>query len=711
MNSSREILIAVFDAARRIEEPVARRAFVDWALRDEPEEARRMHAMLAEDDAAQAWFRRAEGALAGLAEEVSEAGASALPAQWVETTELDDLSRSLAPRYSILQTIGGGGGGLVFLAEQLLPVQRKVAVKLLQSGLESPDFIAAFRREQQVLASMNHPNIAAIFDAGTTNSGRPYLVMEFVEGVNLTRYCDDRRLTLRQRLDLFLQVCSAIGYAHRKGIIHRDLKPANILVVHADEQPLPKVIDFGIADVGERAGDTSRACGTPTYMSPEPSDSGTLADIYSLGVVLYELLAGPPPWSPRRLAEPAMPVASRLSALEAPSLAKLAGLRGLKPHELPTRLKGDLEAIIAKAIAPDPRLRYDTVDSLATDIRRHSDGLPVKARPASRRYIAACFFARHRLVCFSGAAILLAMVIGTVVAVSFSIREHRARRESERARAKVAELFVAASARENITRAAILLGQKKIGEADALLKQTPVSGIEPSTEAAYVFRLLGERNAVLGRWKEASECCERLRLANRLVPAESIVSGFDFLFGVPAILEAGEVNLYKSLRQEMLERLPAPKSLSTAEHMVKGCLLIPADRAMLDALRPMADRLRPKGGGYSTTNAWAAMATMLFDFRDGRFQSARDGADRTLRFARIPSCRAAILCIRAMAEHALGDDDAARSDLAGAGAMIRQASPRVIVENPSDYDASEGSWAAWAIARILHREASALVAR
>lgn len=711
MGQNPEIEVAVFDAASRIEDAAERKAFIDWAFRDAPEEAQRMNAAFMAEGKAQRWFQRAEDSLTSLSSEIASSGELELADQWFETTELDDLSQSIAPRYTILRRLGGGSGGQIFLAEQLQPVQRKVAIKLLHSGLESPIFLAAFQSEQQILAAMNHPNIAAILDAGKTFSGRPFLVMEFIDGVHITKYCDARCLTLRQRLDLFLQVCSAIQYAHQKGIIHRDLKPANILIAHADSHPLPKVIDFGIANISESSADTPQPAGTPAYMSPEQAaggtDADTLVDVYSLGVMLYELLAGTPPWSPHRLEQSASPVTHQLASLAEPALAKLADRRGLKPRDLAARLHGDLEAIVAKAIAIDRRQRYDTVDSLASDIHRHLGCFPVTARPASPRYIAGCFFTRNRLACCAIAAIALAMVLGTLISVKFSIREYQARHEAELARAKVVDLLAQASARENITRAAILLEQKQIEEADALLQQTPVSEIAPSTEAAYVFRLLGERNAMLGRWQQASECYGHLMMANRLVPAERVAKGNDFVFGMPAILEAGDVELYDTVREDLLKRLPATNDTQVAENMVKSCLLTPLTPATLHTLRPMADRLR----GKSLNNEWCAFCVASFDLRDGRLQSAHDIASRGAELSRNASRRACCVIIRAMAAKALGRTDAARQDLAEASAMIKKAASRVIVEDQSAYDASQGSWAAWAIARTLHREATVRMAR
>ena len=702
--------VAIFDAASGIEDPAERRDFIDWVFRDFPEEAQRMNTILGSESAARSWLQRAENSLADLTTEIQGARSLQLQDHLLESAELDDLSQSVAPRYTILHPIGGGSGGQVYLVEQLQPVQRKVAIKLLRSGLETPVFIAAFQREQQILAAMNHPGIAAILDAGITHSGRPYLVMEYIEGARITDYCDTRHLTIRQRLDLFLEVCSAVQHAHQKGIIHRDLKPSNILITHADSRPLPKVIDFGIASAGEGRGDLQQVTGTPGYMSPEQatpgSDVDTLSDVFSLGVVFYELLAGQVPWAPHRLLRAAPAASSRLSCLPSKTLTAIAGFRQLGPRDLIARLRGDLDAIIAKAINLDRRQRYDTVEALASDIIRHKRRYPIKARSASRRYIASCFLVRNRLACLAGAAVILAVSLGAVISVNYFFLERRALKESEANRAKTAALLAQASARENITRAAILLEQNQFEAADAVLRQSPLSKIEPSTEAAYVFRFLGERNALLGRWKEASECYSRLMMANRFVPIEQVAKGNDFLFGMPVMLEAGDIASYKALREDLFARLPKTNDSLVAERMVKSCLLIPPPSGMLGPLRPMADRLRING-----FNEWFAFDTALFDFRDGRFQSAREIAARSAPKIKNPPCRIGMVIIGAMSAHELGDTDAARRDLIEASTMIEKSTARVIVEDYRAYDSSQGSWAAWAIARILHREATSCIGR
>jgi serine/threonine protein kinase len=299
--------------------------------------------------------------------------------------------------YKLLEQIGEGGCGVVYMAEQEEPVRRRVALKIIKAGMDSKSVIARFEAERQALAMMDHPNIAKVFDAGATETGRPYFVMELVRGVKITDYYDEKRLPPRERLDLFVAVCHAVQHAHQKGIIHRDLKPSNILVTINDGLPVPKVIDFGIAKAttGEKLTDKTvftafeQFIGTPAYMSPEQAvmtslDIDTRSDIYALGVLLYELLTGLTPFDAKELLavglnemrrtiqekEPNSP-STRLSSLPGNELSTAAHRRGLEAPRLVTELRGDLDWIVMKCLEKDRARRYETANGLATDIQRH----------------------------------------------------------------------------------------------------------------------------------------------------------------------------------------------------------------------------------------------------------------------------------------------------------------------------------------------------
>src|SRR5688500_3447418 len=312
-------------------------------------------------------------------------------------------------RYKLLEPIGEGGYGAVFMAEQTSPVRRKVALKIIKAGMDTRQVIARFEAERQALALMDHPNIAKVFDAGVTDTGRPYFVMELVRGASITKYCDQHRLPPRARLELFVQVCQAVQHAHQKGIIHRDLKPTNVLVALYDGRPVPKVIDFGVAKAtGQRLTERTiftgfgDVIGTLEYMSPEQAelnqlDVDTRSDIYSLGVLLYELLTGSTPLEHKRVRNAALLEMLRVVREEesprpstrlrtAEELPSIAASRGLEPRKLSGLVKGELDWIVMKALEKDRSRRYETANGLAMGVQRYLGDEAVHACPPSARY-------------------------------------------------------------------------------------------------------------------------------------------------------------------------------------------------------------------------------------------------------------------------------------------------------------------------------------
>jgi eukaryotic-like serine/threonine-protein kinase len=358
-----------------------------------------------------------------------------------DTAEVTESPGTVIGHYRLVEQIGEGGFGVIYEAEQLEPVQRKVALKIIKLGMDTKEVIARFDAERQALARMDHPNIARVFDAGATHSGRPFFVMELVPGIPITAFCDQHRLSTDERLDLFLKVCYAVQHAHQKGVIHRDLKPTNILVTSLDHSPVPKVIDFGVAKaIGQRltrqtlVTRVEQLIGTPVYMSPEQAewsglDVDTRSDVYTLGVLLFELLTGTTPFEPatinhmaldevRRIireTEPPKP-STRLHAL-GQHLTDIAQRRRTAPAQLPKLIRGDLDWIVMKALEKDRRRRYDTVNAFAQDIEHHLHHEPVKARPPGQLYRAGKFVRRHRAGVAVATLILVALVTGLSVAL------------------------------------------------------------------------------------------------------------------------------------------------------------------------------------------------------------------------------------------------------------------------------------------------------
>jgi serine/threonine protein kinase len=471
---------AVFLAAVESKDPAERAKILDARCADNAELRARVEELLAAHDQS---------------DELPKAGTIDFGGERLRTvigSMTAEIGKTIADRYRLLEVIGEGGMGTVWVAEQTQPVRRRVALKLIKPGMDSRQVLARFEVERQALALMDHPNIAKVLDGGVTDQGSPFFVMEYVKGMPITEYCDQVRVTVEGRLALFVQVCQAVQHAHQKGIIHRDLKPSNILVSLYDGVPVPKVIDFGLAKVmnqplTERTLYTGHGVmvGTPLYMSPEQAelnnlDVDTRTDIYSLGVILYELLTGTTPLDRQRCKEAAWQEIVRLIKEEEPSkpstklsgsgsLPSVAAQRRLEPAQLTRLIRGDLDWIALKALDKVRSRRYEAANALALDIQRYLTDQPVEACPPSTAYRVRKFVRRNRVAVLTMLAILAALGAGTVIATWQAVVATRAKQDAlasaNAEKAAKQDAQVAASAEK----AAKETAQAKEAEARAVL--------------------------------------------------------------------------------------------------------------------------------------------------------------------------------------------------------------------------------------------------
>jgi eukaryotic-like serine/threonine-protein kinase len=516
----------LFIAALQIEDPAGRAAYLDQACGADVELRRRAEALLTA-------FARAGSFLQQPAADTP--ATSDVPSAW----PLPDAPPAAGPGtilgpYQLLEQLGEGGMGTVFLAEQTRPVQREVALKVIKPGMDSRQVIARFEAERQALALMDHPNIAKVLDAGATDSGRPYFVMELVRGVPITRYCDERRLTPRQRLELFLPVCQAVQHAHQKGVIHRDLKPSNVLVALYDGKPVPKVIDFGVAKAaGARLTEQTlstglgQVVGTLEHMSPEQAelnqlDIDTRSDIYSLGVMLYELLTGTTPLERKRFQdtsvlevlriireEEAPTPSARLSTAEA--LPRIAADRGVEPRKLSGLVRGELDWIVMKCLEKDRNRRYETANALSLDIQRYLDDEPILARRPTLGQRVGKWARRHRTAVRAAGLLLLLAVVGLVVSLGLI---WRAKGEAEVARGEEANQKRLAQANAALAGHKMQLAQANRDLAVEALDRILVRLVEKS-----MFSLDPARNQYADLLDQALGLYERLAEKNSDDPA------------------------------------------------------------------------------------------------------------------------------------------------------------------------------------------------
>lgn len=635
--------------------------------------------------------------------------------------------------YKLVQCLGEGGSGVVYLAQQETPVSRSVAVKILKPGMDTRQVIARFETERQTLAMMEHPHIAHVLDAGMTGTGRPYFVMELVRGESITDYCLRIGAPLIERLQLFQQVCQAVQHAHQKGVIHRDLKPSNILVALHDTVPVLKVIDFGIAKaIGAASSDAhitqrDQVIGTPAYMSPEQAEGGcvdvdTRSDIYSLGVVLYELLAGRPPFQNEELLKGGVDEMRRKLRSEEPlrpsAVVVIANTRN-RIHDASRRaqvLRGDLDWIVMKALEKDRDRRYETVRGLWLDIERYLTNDPVEARPPSRVYRLQKLIRRNKVLFAAIGSTTLALIAGLAVSTWLYLRAAAAERQqmnlravAEHALRQEAILRQKAEDRERIANAAILLVERKFEEADGMVERMEGQFTQPSVEAANVLRSLAEWHILRGDTRSAAKRSLALLDASRFEGNDKpdMVTR-DMVVAAPILVEAGDLVRYEELRVVAVDRFAGTLSPIAAEQVMKTCLLLPPGNEMLGTMNPLAvveENCVKSRVGSVIDKAWGSAALGLLEYRRGAWQKAADWSARARGFGsyRNRALDALCLAVEAMARGQLGEKAEAQNQLKEARKAVDG-----WFERPAR-NSESGAWNDWLIARILMREAERVV--
>ena len=673
---------AIFLEAIRQTDRLARCCYLDQQCGDDPDLRQCVEALI----------QAHEGAGSFLEPIVpSQAGTLDLPAD----SPVAEQPGTQIGRYKLLQQIGEGGMGTVYTAEQTHPVQRKVALKIIKAGMNSRQVVARFEAERQALAMMDHVNIARVLDAGATDSGRPYFVMELVHGVPITRYCDDKHLTPRERLELFVPVCQAIQHAHQKGIIHRDVKPSNVMVTLYDGKPVPKVIDFGVAKATEQPltehtlfTQYGAMVGTLEYMSPEQAESSALgvdtrSDIYSLGVLLYELLTGSTPLTPKRVREAAFAEVLRMIREEEPpkpstrlsdsgeTLASISAQRQMEPAKLTKLLRGELDWIVMKALEKDRNRRYETANGFARDLQHYLADEPVQACPPSVWYRFRKLATRNSgaFVTASAAALVVVLALVGLAVSNVLIRQEQARTREEMVRAEQAQQLAEDRAKEIqrgleglkaanawLDRGRWYLTERQWDDAHAAF--TKAVELRPDHVSVWVER--GDLHTRLGLWDLAAADYAR---EMELREPDTTMRWYQH-----ALLRyyVGDVEGYRQSCRKMDERFRGTTKVRFVEEVLWSSVLAPGPDADLSRLVELSQDFVAH---FRTSTALYILGTA--HYRAGQYEQsvqrlreALAASDWRNRFLAYP--------VMAMAHHRLGQADEARTALDEAAKVLDQ---------------------------------------